>query len=321
MMSAAADEVDEMCASCGIPAGDDIKLKNCTACYLVKYCSIKCQKEHRSQHKKECKKRAAELRDELLFKQPESSHLGDCPICFIPLPLPPRHKNKMNEVSYHLCCSKSICLGCVYESRLKIAEQSLEQKCPFCRTPYPEDDADAGRLMKMRLAANDPVALGAAAGRCLAEGKFSDAFKYAKQAAALGDLHAHLHLGYLYMEGKGVEADGKKGNYHLEESAIGGHPTARCNLGKGEGQWGNHERAMKHFIIAANQGSDVAVEQLREGYANGHVSKDDFAAALRAYQRAVDATKSPQREAAKRNPDLLLLREMKESAKFLSKVT
>jgi hypothetical protein len=78
---------------------------------------------------------------------------------------------------------------------------------------------------------------------------------------------------------------------------------------------------MKHFIIAANQGLDVAVEQLREGYKEGHVSKDDFAAALRAYQRAVDATKSPQREAAKRNPDLLLLREMKESAKFLSKVT
>eukprot|EP00984_Skeletonema_dohrnii_P035791 scaffold35973_cov122-Skeletonema_dohrnii-CCMP3373.AAC.2 len=33
------------------------------------------------QHKKECKKRAAEFRDELLFKQPESCHEGDCPIC------------------------------------------------------------------------------------------------------------------------------------------------------------------------------------------------------------------------------------------------
>jgi len=30
----------------------------------------------------------------------------------------------------------------------------------------------------------------------------------------------------------------------------------------------------------------------------GRVSKDDFAAALRAHQAAVDATKSPQREAA-----------------------
>eukprot|EP00985_Skeletonema_marinoi_P006192 scaffold2689_cov70-Skeletonema_marinoi.AAC.15 len=65
------------CASCGVTAEvDDIKLKNCTACYLVKYCSVKCQKDHRPQHKRECKKRMAELRDEFLFKQPESSHLG-----------------------------------------------------------------------------------------------------------------------------------------------------------------------------------------------------------------------------------------------------
>ena len=35
----------------------------------------------------ERRKRAAVLRDELLFKQPESSHLGDCPICCLPLPL------------------------------------------------------------------------------------------------------------------------------------------------------------------------------------------------------------------------------------------
>jgi hypothetical protein len=34
-----------------------------------------------------CKKRAAELRDEILFKQPENTHLGDCPICFLPLSL------------------------------------------------------------------------------------------------------------------------------------------------------------------------------------------------------------------------------------------
>ena len=78
-MNAAVEEKDTMmfCASCGTAGGDDIKLKQCTACYLVKYCSVKCQRDHRKQHKKECKKRAAELRDEILFKQPESTHLGD----------------------------------------------------------------------------------------------------------------------------------------------------------------------------------------------------------------------------------------------------
>ena len=88
MSTAVEEENDEiqMCASCGIAGDDDTKLKKC-ACKLVRYCSVKCQKDHRSQHKQECQKQVAELRDELLFKQPESSHHGDCPICCLPLPL------------------------------------------------------------------------------------------------------------------------------------------------------------------------------------------------------------------------------------------
>ena len=38
---------------------------------------------------------------------------------------------------------------------------------------------------------------------------------------------------------------------------------------------------------------------LKEYYKDGDVSKEDFAAALRAYQVAVNESKSPQREAAK----------------------
>ena len=64
------------CASCGTTGNDDVKLKDCSACHLMKYCSVKCQKDHRPQHKKECKKRAAELHDELLFKQPENTHIS-----------------------------------------------------------------------------------------------------------------------------------------------------------------------------------------------------------------------------------------------------
>ena len=55
---------------------------------------------------------------------------------------------------------------------------------------------------------------------------------------------------------------------------------------------------MKHYIIAANQGHNHSVEMLKQGYKSGSVSKEDFAAALRAHQAAVDATKSPQRDAA-----------------------
>jgi len=55
---------------------------------------------------------------------------------------------------------------------------------------------------------------------------------------------------------------------------------------------------VKHWIIAANLGNDRSLEELKDCYREGLVSKDDFAAALRVHQAAVDATKSPQREAA-----------------------
>jgi hypothetical protein len=40
------------------------------------------------------------------------------------------------------------------------------------------------------------------------------------------------------------------------------------------------------------------LESVKNGYKRGFVSKDDFAAALRGHQAAVDATKSKQRENA-----------------------
>ena len=65
------------------------------------------------------------------------------------------------------------------------------------------------------------------------------------------------------------------------------------NLGCYEGNNGRFDRAVKHFIIAANLGYEREVCYKRE-----RLGKEDFAAALRAHQAAVDATKSPQRTEA-----------------------
>ena len=73
---------------------------------------------------------------------------------------------------------------------------------------------------------------------------------------------------------------------------------ARHNLGNMEFKNGRHERAIKHWIIATNLGNDVSLENLKGGFKVGLVSKEDFAAALRAHQAALHATKSPQREEA-----------------------
>ena len=78
---------DDICASCGVAGVDDVQLKECDGCDLIQYCSDTCKEDHRTQHEGKCKERAAELRDEILFTQPEISYPGDCPICFLPLPL------------------------------------------------------------------------------------------------------------------------------------------------------------------------------------------------------------------------------------------
>ena len=291
-------EAGEMicCACCGIAGGDDVTLKNCTACYLVKYCSIKCQREHRPQHKRECKKRAAELKDELLFKQPESSHLGDCPICLLPLPFP-KSQDKVMSTMYSCCC-KLVCNGCVHANTLRELQERLPPSCPFCRRRAPRSEEEGLLNAMKRVEANDPAALCNMSIYHDLKGDHATALEYWKKAAALGHAESHYQLSNAYEEGRVVGKDMKKFMYHAEQAAIGGHDVARHNLGVEELKKGKVERAAKHWIIAAKIGHDFSVEKLKELYAEGIVTKEDFTAALRGYQAAVHATKSTQRDAA-----------------------
>ena len=79
------------CANCGKGEESSGDLKACTACKLENIA-------HRPMHKKACKKRAAELHDEALFKEPPPRE--DCPICFQPLPLDTGH------AIFKSCCGK-----------------------------------------------------------------------------------------------------------------------------------------------------------------------------------------------------------------------
>jgi tetratricopeptide (TPR) repeat protein len=285
---------DEVCGYCGKAEVDDVKLKKC-ACNLVKYCSIDCQKNHRPQHKKVCKKRLAEIHDDNLFSQPDEGYLGECPICCLALPL------DLSKSTIKTCCSKRICKGCSCANMKRELEQGQHPKCPYCRDPVPEIEMEneivQKRLMK-RAKANDPIALFNMGVTCFDEGDFVGAFDYFTKAAALGDAMAHFNLSIMYHKGEGVERDEKKKVHHLEEAAIGGHPDARYNLGAHEGRSGRYDRAVKHFIIAAKLGDDGSLDQVKKCFHSGVVSKEDYAAALRGHQAAVDATKSEQRDAA-----------------------
>ena len=285
------------CASCGITEIDDVKLKECGDCDLVRYCSDECKENHRSEHEVESRKRAAELRDELLFKQPESNHFGDCPICCLPI------SSEHMKSSYYDCCSKSICNGCVVANTKREVEMRLQSTCPFCREIMPKNKEEAKRSAKYRMKrveVNDPVAIRHEGLEKYHDGDHIKAFEHFTKAAELGDAEAHYKLSGLYHLGHGVEKDKGKEIFHQEEAAIGGHPIARLRLSFNEVENRNVERAVKHWIIAATQGQDESIKMLMTAFQQGFISKDILATTLRAHKTAVDATKSPQREAAEK---------------------
>ncbi len=279
------------CASCGMEEIDDIKLMECDACDLVRYCSITCQKQHKSEHKTACEKRAAELRDELLFKQPEGTHLGDCPICCLPLPL------DETKSTIKSCCSKVICEGCTYANKLREKEASLVPSCPFCRKPLSAKEQCHKEMMK-RVEVDDPVATCQIGIQHYHEGDYVRAFEYFTRATELGEIGAQYNLSILYRHGHGVEEDFRKEMYHLENAAIGGHPKARHHLGCHELINDNTERAVKHYIIAAILGYDESIDMLKNVFAMGFLDERKLVDALHAHQAAVDARKSSHREAA-----------------------
>ena len=303
-MSEEAEALTCCCASCGIAEIDDVKLTECDDCDLVRYCSDECREDHKSEHDEQCKTRAAELRDELLFKQPESSHLGDCPICSLPLPL------DQEKYAMYLCCCKLICRGCVIFNQIREEEARIDQKCPFCRKTLPRTKREGDKLVMKRIQANDPLAMSQEGGNQYDKGDYIRAFEYSTKAAELGVADAHFRLAHLYSDGLGVEMDRGKYFHHLEEAAIGGHPQARHNLGGEEWNAGNYERAVKHWIIAATMGDDDAIKMLLNAFKAGYFVKDELAAALRAHKAAVDATKSKQRGKAE---EYVRMREIIES--------
>lgn len=170
--------------------------------------------------------------------------------------------------------------------------------CPFCRTSRSTDDAS--KQITKRAEKNDTNALVYVAGKHYSEGKHKYAFDTFKKAAQLGDAVAHYLLSTMYMNGHGVKKDDNLATHHLEVAAIGGHPEARYILGKKSKKKNDHEKAVKHWSIAANHGHYASVEALLEAYKKKEVSKDDLESALRGCKAAIIAAQSAEREFSNR---------------------
>ncbi|KAL7536582.1 hypothetical protein ACHAXR_007258, partial [Thalassiosira sp. AJA248-18] len=241
-----------------------------------------------------CKKRAAEIFDEALFKQPPRK--DECPICLLPLPLIAK------EIHYKSCCGKTICYGCLYAH----ARASTDQICPFCRTPDSTSlDEDIERI-KERVEDNDGIAMLYLGGQYrYGSGVPQDSNKALElwhQAVKLnGCAESHCRIASAYARGEIVEMDVKKAKYHWELGAMGGNVEARHSLGTFEMMSGNINRAMKHLMISAEFGWDDSLKEIQNGFSEGYVTKDEFEKALRAHKESKDGMQSDQRDAAQRD--------------------
>ena len=282
-----------MCANCGKDEESSGDLKACMACKMVKYCNRDCQIAHRPLHKKACKKRAAELYEELLFREPPLRE--ECPICMLPLPIYDSHTG----TNFYSCCGKNICIGCIDV----MVESGAKDLCPFCRTPLAESgEDDVVRLKKLMKNGNADAILRLAGlydrgmmGMPLDMAKANELYL---KAGEHGCAVAYYNLGIAFANGRGVEIDKKKAKHYYELAAMNGHVLARNNLGALEGDVGNYQRAFKHFIIAARAGSKRSLDAVKYGYTNGHVTKEEYANTLREYQKSQDEMKSEARDKA-----------------------
>ena len=255
--------------------------------------------------------------DKELFKQPPAAE--DCPICFLRMP------SLNTGYRYQTCCGKVICSGCYYAPVYDNQGNEVDnEKCPFCRSPFPTSEEmvkrmikrmEAGdhaiydlgceiveRLMK-RVEMNDPIAIHDL-GCCYRDEKHGFTQDHAKalelyhMAGELGHTTAHCNIGYAYNYGQGVEVDMKKANHYYKLSAIGGCTQARYNLGNMEVETGNMERALKHYMIAAENGDNDSLKEIQDLYSGGHATKNDYAKALLFYQAYLREIKSVQRDKA-----------------------
>ena len=281
-------EASDICANCGKQGAKNV----CNKCKMVKYCNAACKKRHRSKHKKQCERRVAELHDIELFKQPPPEE--DCPICFLRLPFLGTGRR------YQSCCGKVLCSGCIHAMDKIDGGVSL---CPFCRTPTPRSDDDIVKRLHKRMVVDDEKAV-TLIGNHYSHGMHGLSRDYAKalelwhQAAELGSAEAYFSIGNAYYNGRGVEMDMKKAFQYWEIAAMKGCSYARCRLGIFDENAGNMERAIKNYMIAVGHGYNDSLNEIKQLYSNGKVTKNDYTKALQGYQKYLNEVKSSQRDAA-----------------------
>ena len=224
---------------------------------------------------------------------------GDaCEICFLLIELSMNKHAKRN-----VCCMKRVCKGCILAAR----QRGMNDRCPFCRTPFTNDNDTSSQLamVQKRVHKGDAAAI-----KFLGDMYYHGSLGLTKdvpraielwmKAAELGSVDAHYELGLRYYPGDGIEEDKPRGICHWQQAAMKGHVESRHNLGFVDYKSGNYDIAVQHLMISAKMGFEDSLNAIMRRFKEGHATKEQYAEALLGYRDAVEEMKSPQREEAKR---------------------
>ncbi|EJK60960.1 hypothetical protein THAOC_18618 [Thalassiosira oceanica] len=170
-------------------------------------------------------------------------------------------------------------------------ERPEGDRCPICfdLIEFPVNNADAIKVL------GDWYYHGHHAAKDV-----SRAIELWTKAAELGSVEAQFQLGILYYTGNDIEQDKPRGIHHWQQAAMKGHAESRHNLGAFEHKNGNYQHATHHWMISAKMGHEKSLNAIKEMFMEGQATKAQYAEALLGYRDAVEETKSPQREEAKR---------------------
>ena len=234
----------------------------------------------------------------------------ECPICLLPLP------HDEGEFVWRGCCGKTVCNGCVYEHMvvdmkdgIRTWDESSARICPFCRNKATAEDDSVQRDMKLAKAGNYTAMW--RIGRCYYNGfrgihqDKAEGIKWWRRAAESGSPEAAWNLGSCYEEGDvGVEKDIGRALAYYEKAAIGGCPEAFIASGSLLMRTGSIEAGLINYRKAAMCGLSGEYSyifgDLRHGYRDGYITKEEFAFTLRENQKASNEMKSESREMMKK---------------------
>ena len=244
------------------------------------------------------------------WKRPERE---ECPICFIMMPIDAR------ERTFRSCCGVVICNGCIVSQGISSLEGEGNENdpideattCPFCRSTQPPDDR-CGFEEAMELAKNGRPQAIAYIGRITFDGvqgvrqDKAKGIRWFHRASKAGSPTAAYNLGTCYMRGDGIGRNTDKALEYFQLAANRGEVNAFLDRTMLFFLQGDVAKACLNLRKAIMSGVDMdEVQQLRTRdlirvyYAEGYITKQEYAHTLREHEDACDEMKSDERDRAK----------------------